>query len=169
VANQPTSLEGRLDSDACIKGARFVRFCDAFNLPLVTLVDTPGFVRGEKQGHGRVMRDAAKLVYSYCEATVPKLTVVTHRAKAEGFETMCSRHIGADFSFAWPSAEIAELGAMKTSKTEDSTSPYPAAAAGHLDDIIEPVITRPRLVAALEACISKRENRPPKKHGNIPL
>jgi propionyl-CoA carboxylase beta chain len=169
VANQPKSLEGRLDPDASAKGARFIRLCDAFNLPLVTLVDTPGFVLGKKEGHGRVMREAAKLVYAYCEATVPKLTVITRRAQAEGFEVMCSKRMGTDFNLAWPSAEIEVSVTAETSNAEDSRSPYSAAVAGHLDDVIEPSATRPRLVAALGACISKRENRPPKKHGNIPL
>ncbi len=168
VANQPARLEGRLDADACAKGARFVRFCDAFNVPLVTLVDTPGFGVVEAQAAGQTLREAAKLMYAYCEATVPKLTVVTGRAWGEGFELMCSKHIGADFNFAWPGAEIrraANVGAAGG----PASDVYQAARAGHLDDVIEPVTTRPRLVAALEACVSKRENRPPKKHGNIPL
>jgi propionyl-CoA carboxylase beta chain len=169
VANQPTHLGGQLDSDASIKGARFVRFCDAFNLPLITFVDTPGFLRGEEQGHGRLVREAAKLMYAYCEATVPKLTVITHCAFGEGFEVMGSKHIHADFNFAWPSAEIGTGGVRSALDRQDSSSPYDAALTGHLDDVIEPVTTRPRLVAALEACASKRENRPPKKHGNIPL
>ena len=169
VANQAAHLEGRLDLDASVKGARFVRFCDAFNLPLVTFVDTPGFVPGEHQGHGRMVREAAKLMYAYCEATVPKLTVITHRAFAEGFEIMSSKHTRADFNFAWPSAQIGPGTPERALDHRDSASPYDAAAAGHLDDIIEPVTTRPRLVAALEACASKRESRPPKKHGNIPL
>jgi acetyl-CoA carboxylase carboxyltransferase component len=169
VANQPTIQDGRLDPDALIKGARFVRFCDAFNLPLITLVDTPGFVVGGKEGHARVMREAAKLIYAYCEATVPKLAIVTHQARAEGFEIMCSKQIGADFNFAWPAAVIGVPSSARNSKSENSKSPYEAAADGLLDDIIEPATTRPRLVAALEACVSKREERPPKKHGNIPL
>jgi propionyl-CoA carboxylase beta chain len=146
-----------------------VRFCDAFNLPLLTLVDTPGFLLGEEQGHGRTVREAAKLMYAYCEATVPKLTLITHRAFAEGFEVMGSKHIRADFNFAWPSAEIGTTAAEGALDHQESASPCDAALAGHLDDVIEPVTTRPRLVAALEACASKRETRPPKKHGNIPL
>jgi acetyl-CoA carboxylase carboxyltransferase component len=169
VANQPLELDGRLDLDASAKGARFVRFCDAFNLPLVTFVDTPGFLPGLEQGHGRTVREAAKLMYAYCEATVPKLTVVTGRAFAEGFEVMCSKHIGADFNFAWPAAEIGAQATKGAPDGGEGSSPYEAAAAGHLDDIIEPAATRPRLVAALEACLSKRESRPAKKHGNIPL
>jgi acetyl-CoA carboxylase carboxyltransferase component len=169
VANQPTYLEGRLDQDAAAKGARFIRFCDAFNLPVVTFVDTPGFLPGEEQGHGRIVREAAKLMYAYCEATVPKIAVVTRRAYAEGFEVMCSKHIGADFNFAWPSAEIAAVAPSGSLDRQDFASPYDAALGGHLDDVIEPAATRPRLIDALEACASKRESRPPKKHGNIPL
>jgi propionyl-CoA/long-chain acyl-CoA carboxylase carboxyl transferase subunit len=169
VGNQPTHLDGRLDQDGAAKGARFVRFCDAFNLPLVTFVDTPGFLSGEGSGHGRTLREAAKLMYAFCEATVPKLTVVTHRAYGEGFEVMCSKQIGADFNFAWPSAEIAAVAPDSALDRQDITSPYEAAVSGHLDDIIEPVETRPRLIAALEACASKRDSRPAKKHGNIPL
>jgi acetyl-CoA carboxylase carboxyltransferase component len=168
VANQAIELDGRLDLDASAKGARFVRFCDAFSLPVVTFVDTPGFVSGEEQGQGRMLREAAKLMYAFAEATVPKLSVVIGRAFAEGFEIMCSKHIKADFCFAWPTARIsaAPAGAAADAGCD---SPYEAAQAGHLDDIIEPVTTRPRLVAALEACASKRESRPAKKHGNIPL
>jgi acetyl-CoA carboxylase carboxyltransferase component len=169
VGNQPGHLGGRLDQDAAAKGSRFVRFCDAFNLPVVTFVDTPGFLPAEEQGHGRIVREAAKLMYAYCEATVPKVTIVTHRAYAEGFEVMCSKHTGADFNFAWPSAEIASKAPGGALDRQDSVSPYEAALKGHLDDVIEPVATRSRLVDALEACASKRESRPPKKHGNIPL
>jgi acetyl-CoA carboxylase carboxyltransferase component len=169
VANQPAHLGGRLDADACAKGARFVRLCDAFNLPLLTFVDTPGFVGGDEQGRGRIVREAAKLMYAFCEATVPKLTVVTHRALAEGYEVMCPKQVQADFNFAWPAARIGGAESPGAEKGEAAGSPYDAAAAGCLDDVIEPVTTRPRLVAALEACASKRESRPPKKHGNIPL
>jgi len=168
MANQPAHLGGRLDADASAKGARFVRLCDAFNLPLLTFVDTPGFVTGDEQGQGRIVREAAKLMYACCEATVPKLTVVTHRALAEGYEVMCSKHVRADFNFAWPAAWIG-AGGTGAGSGGASDSPYEAAAAGLLDDVIEPATTRPRLVAALEACASKRESRPPKKHGNIPL
>jgi propionyl-CoA carboxylase beta chain len=164
LANQAAELDGRLDQDASAKGARFVRFCDSFNLPLVTFVDTPGFVSGDGQD-GRMLREAAKLMYAFSEATVPKLSVIIGRAFAEGFEVMCSKHIKADFCFAWPAAHI---GAASSGDAE-SDSAYAAAQAGHLDDIIEPATTRPRLVAALEACASKRESRPAKKHGNIPL
>jgi acetyl-CoA/propionyl-CoA carboxylase carboxyl transferase subunit len=169
VANQPGHAEGRLDADAAVKGARFVRFCDAFNLPVVTFVDTPGFLSTDLQGQSRMVREATKLLYAYCEATVPKVTVITHRAYAEGFEVMGSKHTGADFNFAWPSAEIATAVPSGSLDREDSASPYEAAVAGHLDDVIEPTTTRPRVIDALEACASKREARPPKKHGNIPL
>jgi len=146
-----------------------VRFCDAFNLPLVTFVDTPGFVAGKDQEHGGVVRAAAKLMYAYCEATVPKLTVVTRRVFGEGYEVMGSKETGADFNFAWPAAGIGRELPAGALDRQDSASPYVAAVGGHLDDVIEPLETRPRLIAALEACASKREGRPPKKHGNIPL
>jgi acetyl-CoA carboxylase carboxyltransferase component len=169
VGNQPTQLDGRIDSNAATKGARFVRFCDAFNLPVVTFVDTPGFEVGKEQEHGGVIRSAAKLMYAYCEATVPKLSVVTRRAFGEGFEVMSSKHVRADFNFAWPGAGIGTQTPAGALDRQDSASPFQAALAGHLDDVIEPVETRPRLIRALEACASKREGRPPKKHGNIPL
>jgi len=169
VGNQPAHLDGRLDQDAAAKGARFVRLCDAFNLPVVALVDCPGCVSAEESGDGRLVREAAKLMYAFCEATVPKLTVIIRRAYAEGFELMGSRHTGTDFTFAWPSAEISPAAPNGALDRKDSASPYNAALAGHLDDIVEPAETRPRLIAALEACASKREDRLPKKHGNIPL
>ncbi len=169
VGNQPDKLGGMLDLDATAKGARFVRFCDSFNIPVVTLVDSPGFVPGSAQEHAGAIRGAAKLLYAFCEATVPKITLVTRKAYGEAFEIMCSKHIRADFNFAWPAAEIAAIGPAGTLDRQDFGSPYDAAVAGHLDDVIEPVETRPRLIAALEACASKREGRPPKKHGNIPL
>ena len=165
VANQATEAEGRLEPDAAAKSARFVRLCDAFNVPVVAFVDTPGFVNGEGQAHGRMLREGAKLMYAFAEATVPKLSVITGRALAEGYEVMCSKHLGADLCFAWPAATIA---ASSSGQAELSTA-YAAAQAGHLDDVIEPATTRPRLIAALEACASKRESRPAKKHGNIPL
>ena len=169
LGNQPACLDGRLDRAASAKGARFVRLCDAFNLPLVIFVDTPGYVAGKAQEQRGVIRSAAQLLYAFCEATVPKLTVVTHRAYAEGFEVMCSKHIRADFYFAWPMAEMAARVPSGTLDRQDDASPYQAAQRGHLDDVIEPGETRFRLIAALEACASKREGRPPKKHGNIPL
>jgi propionyl-CoA carboxylase beta chain len=169
VGNQPAHLAGMIDVDAAAKGARFVRFCDAFNLPLVTFVDTPGFAGGKEQEHDGIIRGAAQLMYAYCEATVPKLTVVTHKAFGEAFEVMGSKHTRTDFNFAWPSAGIGTKAPDGALDRQDSVSPYDAALHGHLDDVIEPVETRPRLIAALEACASKREGRPPKKHGNIPL
>jgi propionyl-CoA carboxylase beta chain len=169
VGNQPLHLDGSLNTNAFIKGARFVRFCDSFNLPLVIFVDTPGVVPARAPEQAGVIREAGKLMYAFCEATVPKLAVIVHRAYSEGFEVMCSKHTRADFNFAWPSAEIAAVGPNGALDRQDFASPFDAALSGHLDDIIEPVETRPRLIAALEACASKREGRPPKKHGNIPL
>jgi propionyl-CoA carboxylase beta chain len=169
VANQPAQLEGRLDIDAATKAARFVRTCDAFNVPLLTLVDTPGFVPGKAQARAGLLRHATKLLYSYCEATVPKLTVVVGRAYGEAYEVMCSKNIRADFNLAWPSAEIAASAPGSPVRRWEAHSPFTAAKRGYLDDVIEPRDTRPRLIAALEACASKREGRPPKKHGNIPL
>jgi len=166
VGNQPACLDGRLDKDSCVKAARFIRFCDAFNLPVVTFVDVPGFVPGAAQEHGGIIRDAAKLLYAYCEASVPKLTLITHKALGEAYEVMGSKGVRADFNFAWPAAEI--RGAQPC-EAGDPPSPYIAARLGLLDDVIEPAETRQRLISALEACASKREGRPPKKHGNIPL
>ena len=169
VANQPAEQEGRVDIDAAAKGARFVRTCDAFNIPVVTFVDTPGFVPGKAQERGGLLREATKLLYAYCEASVPKLTVVTGRAYGEAYEVMASKHIRADFNLAWPSAEIAASALGGAVRRWEAHSPVTAAKRGYLDDVIEPGETRPRLVSALEACASKREGRPPKKHGNIPL
>lgn len=169
VANQPLELAGRLDMDAAAKGARFVRTCDAFNVPLLTFVDTPGFMPGKAQERAGLLRDATKLLYAYCEASVPKLTVVIGKAYGEAYEVMASKHIRADFNLAWPSAEIATSAAESAVRGWEAHSPITAAKRGYLDDVIEPADTRPRLVAALEACASKREGRPPKKHGNIPL
>lgn len=168
VANQAACLEGRLDAQAALKGARFVRFCDAFNIPLVTLVDTPGLAEGEEEAGG-LLRGAAKLMYAYCEATVPKVTVVLHRAYGTAYEVMCPKHIRADFNLAWPSAQIAAAPAEGLLDRRESASPYEAASRGYLDDIIEPAETRLRINAALEACASKREGRPPKKHGSVLL
>jgi acetyl-CoA carboxylase carboxyltransferase component len=168
VANQPTELDGRLDMDAAAKGARFVRLCDAFNLPLVTFVDTPGCVSGSEGARGRVLRASAQLMYAFAEATVPKLGLIVGRALGEGFEIMSPKGLGADFYCAWPSA-VMGAAAPGAAAEVDPQALYAAARAGHLDDIIEPVTSRPRLVAALEACVHKRESRPAKKHGNIPL
>ena len=193
VGNQPAHRAGTLDIEASIKGARFVRFCDSFNIPLLTFVDVPGFMPGTAQEHGGIIRHGAKLLYAFCEATVPKLTVITRKAYGGAYDVMCSKHIRADFNFAWPSAEIAVMGPegavniifrKEIDDAEDPAarkrelvgeyrekfaSPYIAAQRGYIDDIIEPKETRPRLISALDACASKREGRPPKKHGNIPL
>ena len=193
VGQQPAVLAGTLDIDASTKGGRFVRFCDAFNIPLITFVDVPGFLPGTDQEYGGIIRNGSKLLYAFCEATVPKLTVITRKAYGGAYDVMCSKHIRADFNFAWPSAEIAVMGSDgavniifrkeieaaedKEAKREELTSdyrkkfasPYIAAQRGYVDDVIEPKETRPRLISALEACAHKREGRPPKKHGNIPL
>jgi propionyl-CoA carboxylase beta chain len=193
VANNPAYLAGCLDIDASIKGARFVRFCDSFNIPLVVLEDVPGFMPGTAQEYGGIIRNGAKLLYAFCEATVPKLTVILRKAYGGAYDVMCSKHIRADFNFAWPSAEIAVMGPegavniifkkdiekaddpvarkkeLVAEYREKFASPYIAARRGYIDDVIEPMETRPRLISALEACANKREGRPAKKHGNIPL
>jgi len=193
VANQPAILAGVLDINASVKGARFVRFCDAFNIPLVTFEDVPGFLPGVSQEHGGIIRHGAKLLFAYCEATVPKLTVITRKAYGGAYDVMSSKHIRGDFNVAWPTAEIAVMGPkgaveilfrreIDESKdsartmdervaeyTEKFANPYVAASRGYLDDIIDPRETRPRLIDALEALVSKRDKNPPKKHGNIPL
>jgi propionyl-CoA carboxylase beta chain len=174
VANEPASNGGALDNDASIKGGRFVRFCDAFNIPLVVLEDVPGFTAESAQEHGGLIRNGAKLLYAFCEATVPKITVITRKASAEAYDVMCSKHARADLNFAWPSAEIAVTGPVVAGSEGAAAGgpaalPLDAAARGYIDDIIEPRDTRARLISALELCSSKREGRPPKKHGNIPL
>jgi propionyl-CoA carboxylase beta chain len=190
VANEPASDAGALDNDASIKGARFVRFCDAFNVPLIVLEDVPGFTPTTAQEHGGLIRNGAKLLYAFCEATVPKITVITRKAGAEAYDVMCSKHARADLNFAWPTAQIALSGRADAGGSEPGAAanagaatgneagtdkgtaallPLDAAARGHIDDIIEPRETRTRLISALELCSSKREGRPPKKHGNIPL
>ena len=193
VAQQPMHLAGVLDINASIKAARFVRFCDAFNIPLVTLVDVPGFLPGTAQEHGGIIRNGAKLLYAYAEATVPKLTVITRKAYGGAYDVMSSKHIRGDFNVAWPTAEIAVMGPegavnilykdeLATAADPDArraelvkdyveryANPYAAAARGYLDDIIEPHETRPRLIAALRALAGKRDTNPKKKHGNIPL
>jgi propionyl-CoA carboxylase beta chain len=193
VANQPSHLAGCLDIDASWKGGRFVRFCDAFNVPLVTLVDVPGFLPGIQQEYGGIIRNGAKLLYAFCEATVPKITVVTRKAYGGAYDVMSSKHIRADINLAWPSTEIAVMGAQgainilyrkelaeapdRMAKraelikqyNERFCSPYLAAARGYIDDVIEPQETRLRVIEALEACEMKREPRPSKKHGNMPL
>ena len=193
VANQPLAKAGTLDIDASIKGARFVRFCDAFNIPLVTFVDVPGFLPGIEQEYGGIIRHGAKLLYAYCEATVPKLTVITRKAYGGAYDVMASKHIRADFNFAWPTAEIAVMGVdaavkiifrKELAETNDPVvrqselaadyqerfaNPYIAAERGYIDQVIEPRETRPTLIKALGLAASKRQASPPRKHGNIPL
>jgi len=193
VANQPAVIAGVLDIDASVKGARFVRFCDAFNIPIVTFEDVPGFLPGVMQEHNGIIRHGAKLLYAFCEATVPKLTVITRKAYGGAYDVMSSKHIRGDYNVAWPTAEIAVMGpkgaveilfrkeieasndadAATESKTQEYREkfahPYIAAGRGYLDDIIDPRDTRPRLIDALESLKTKRDKNPPKKHGNIPL
>ena len=193
VANQPAVLAGVLDIAASVKGARFIRFCDAFNIPLVTFEDVPGFLPGMEQEHGGIIKHGAKLLYAYCEATVPKLTVVTRKAYGGAYDVMSSKHVGGDFNIAWPTAEIAVMGPkgaaeilfrrdiaaakdpeeklseLERDYREKFAHPYHAAARGYLDDVIDPRQTRPRLISALQTLLSKRDTAPPKKHGNIPL
>jgi propionyl-CoA carboxylase beta chain len=193
VANQPSVLAGVLDINASTKAARFIRFCDAFNIPVVTLVDVPGFLPGVAQEHNGIIRHGAKLLYAYCEATVPKLTVITRKAYGGAYDVMSSKHIRGDFNVAWPTAEIAVMGpkgaveilfrkeiaesddpqAMTDAKIseyrEKFAHPYVAAGRGYIDDIIDPRDTRPRLIEALDTLRTKRDRNPPKKHGNIPL
>jgi propionyl-CoA carboxylase beta chain len=193
VGNQPQVLAGVLDIDSSVKGARFVRFCDAFNIPIVTFEDVPGFLPGTRQEWGGIIRHGAKLLYAYCEATVPKLTVVVRKAYGGAYDVMSSKHIRGDYNVAWPSAEMAVMGAegavnilhrdeiaraddpAKERKrrvdeyNEKFASPWVAAELGYLDDVIEPQETRPRLIAALEMLRNKRQSLPYKKHGNPPL
>ncbi len=193
VAQQPAVLAGALDIDASVKGARFVRTCDCFNVPLVTLVDVPGFLPGVGQEHGGIIRHGAKLLYAYCEATVPKLTVITRKAYGGAYDVMSSKHVRGDMNFAWPTAEIAVMGAegavniifkdaiakaadkaterrrLVAAYEEGFANPYVAAARGYVDDVIRPSETRPRLIRALEVLADKRDTNPRKKHGNIPL
>ena len=184
VANQPSNLAGVLDIAASQKGARFIRFCDAFNVPLVTFEDVPGFLPGVAQEHGGIIKHGAKLLYAYCEATVPKLTVITRKAYGGAYDVMNSKHVRGDYNDAWPTAEIAVMGPKgaveilyKDEATEEKANeyrekfahPYQAAARGYLDDIIDPRDTRPRLIDALTTLATKRDRNPSKKHGNIPL
>jgi propionyl-CoA carboxylase beta chain len=187
VANQPGALAGVLDIDASTKAARFVRTCDAFNVPLITLVDVPGFLPGTAQEWGGIIRHGAKLLYAYAEATVPKLTVITRKAYGGAYDVMSSKHIRADFNFAWPTAEVAVMGPegavniiyrdrspeeraeLIADYKERFANPYTAAERGYVDDVIEPRRTRPVLIDALETALTKREPRPQRKHGNIPL
>jgi propionyl-CoA carboxylase beta chain len=193
IANQPMVLAGVLDIDASEKAARFVRFCDSFNLPILTLVDVPGFMPGTGQEHAGIIRSGAKLLFAYCEATVPKLTVVTRKAYGGAYDVMSSKHIRGDLNLAWPTAEIAVMGPdgavniifrKELAKAKDPVkkkaelveeyrtqfaNPYVAAERGYIDDVIEPQDTRPRLINALEMLTNKRDENPAKKHGNIPL
>ncbi|VBB09638.1 carboxyl transferase [Lucifera butyrica] len=185
VASQPQIMAGCLDINASDKAARFIRFCDAFNIPLITLVDVPGFLPGTTQEYGGIIRHGAKMLYAYSEATVPKITVIIRKAYGGAYIAMCSQHLGADQVMAWPSAEIAVMGPAgaaniifrgdpdvqaKTAKyIEEFATPYKAAERGFVDMVIEPKETRPRIIAALNMLATKRENRPAKKHGNIPL
>jgi acetyl-CoA carboxylase carboxyltransferase component len=193
VGNQPGSLAGVLDIDAASKAARFVRTCDAFNIPLVTFVDVPGFLPGTAQEWGGIIRHGAKLLYAYCEATVPKLAVITRKAYGGAYDVMSSKHVRADFNVAWPTAEVAVMGPegavnivfrreldeaddpearraeLIADYRERFANPYVAAERGYVDDVIEPRRTRPVLIDALRTAITKREPRPARKHGNIPL
>ena len=193
IANQPAVLTGVLDINSSDKAARFVRFCDSFNIPILTFVDVPGFLPGTGQEHGGIIRHGAKLLFAYCEATVPKLTVVTRKAYGGAYDVMSSKHIRGDVNLAWPTAEIAVMGPegavniifrKELAQSEDVekrraelvaeyrekfANPYIAASRGFIDDVIEPRETRPRLVNALEMIANKRDINPAKKHGNIPL
>jgi propionyl-CoA carboxylase beta chain len=193
VANQPAFLAGTLDIDTSVKAARFVRFCDAFNIPLVTFEDVPGFMPGTQQEFGGIIRHGAKLLYAYAEATVPKVTVITRKAYGGAYCVMASKHIRTDVNFAWPTAEIAVMGpegavnilykreieaagdpdALRAERVtefrEKFANPYVAASRGFVDAVIRPRETRPRLIAALASLETKRDRNPPKKHGNIPL
>lgn len=193
VANQPAQLAGVLDIDASRKAGRFVRFCDSFNIPLITFVDVPGFLPGVDQEHNGIILNGAKLLWAYCEATVPKITIITRKAYGGAYDVMSSKHIRGDISYAWPSAEIAVMGPQgavniifrkQIAEAEDPeaererlveeyreqfANPYIAAGRGYVDDVIEPQQTRPRLIEALRMLENKRDKNPPKKHGNIPL
>ena len=193
VANQPAHLAGTLDIDASVKAARFVRFCDAFNIPLVTFEDVPGFLPGTRQEYGGIIRHGAKLLFAYAEATVPKVTVITRKAYGGAYCVMSSKHIRTDVNFAWPTAEIAVMGpegavnilykreietaadpaAQRAKRVEEFrekfANPYVAASRGFIDEVIRPRQTRAKLIAALARLETKRDKNPPKKHGNIPL
>jgi propionyl-CoA carboxylase beta chain len=193
VANQPAHLAGCLDIDASIKGARFVRFCDCFNLPLITFVDVPGFLPGTAQEYGGIIKHGAKLLYAFVEATVPKITIITRKAYGGAYDVMASKHVRADINFAYPTAEIAVMGpdgavnivyrdALANAKDpvaakaayvaeyrEKFANPYLAAELGYIDEIIHPRQTRRKIVEALRLLRNKRQENPPRKHGNIPL
>jgi propionyl-CoA carboxylase beta chain len=193
VANQPDFLAGTLDISASIKGARFVRFCDAFNIPLITFEDVPGFLPGTAQEFGGIIKHGAKLLYAFAEATVPKITVITRKAYGGAYCVMSSKHIRTDLNYAYPTAEIAVMGpegavnilyrnelrmatdpdrfrAEKVEEFRDKfASPYIAAQRGYIDEVIEPRITRRKLITGLRMLDNKRDTNPPRKHGNIPL
>ena len=193
VAQNPVFLAGVLDIDSSDKAARFVRFCDCFNIPIITFEDVPGFLPGVSQEHGGIIRHGAKLLYAYCEATVPKITVITRKAYGGAYDVMSSKHVRGDINYAWPQAEIAVMGSegavnvifrkeiaeaadpeakraqLVAEYREKFANPYIAAGRGYVDDVIEPRETRPRLIDAIEMLQSKRDSNPPKKHGNIPL
>ena len=193
VAQQPAVLAGVLDIASSTKAARFVRFCDCFSIPIITFEDVPGFLPGLAQEHGGIIRSGAKLLYAYCEATVPKITVITRKAYGGAYDVMNSKHVRGDMNFAWPTAEIAVMGPegavniifrKEIQEAEDPeatrarlvqeyrekfANPYVAAQRGYIDDVIEPRETRPKLISALEMLANKRDSNPPKKHGNIPL
>jgi propionyl-CoA carboxylase beta chain len=193
IANQPAFLAGVLDINASVKGARFVRFCDCFNIPLITFEDVPGFLPGINQEHFGIIRHGAKLLYAFAEATVPKITVITRKAYGGAYCVMASKHIRTDINFAYPSAEIAVMGAegavgvlyrkelIDTTNPEENrqklvndftkkfANPYIAAEHGFIDEIIKPSETRPKLIRAISLLQNKRDSNPPKKHGNIPL
>ena len=193
VANQPSCYAGALDINSSVKGGRFVRFCDAFNIPVITFVDVPGFLPGIEQEHGGIIRHGSKLLYAYCEATVPKITLIVRKAYGGAYDVMGSKHSGGDINYAWPTAEIAVMGPqgainiifrkeideakdpeqkrreLATEYRQKFANPYTAAQKGYIDEVIEPAETRPKLISALEMLATKREAKPPKKHANIPL
>jgi propionyl-CoA carboxylase beta chain len=194
VGNQPAVLAGTLDINASVKAARFVRFCDAFNIPLLTLVDVPGFLPGTDQEYNGIIRHGAKLLYAYCEATVPKVTIILRKAYGGAYDVMSSKHIRGDINFAYPTAEIAVMGAdgavnilykkemdkagdkaeekrkeLTEQYREKFANPYRAAELGYIDEVIAPDITRMRLIRSFEMLANKRQSNPPKKHSNLPL
>jgi propionyl-CoA carboxylase beta chain len=193
VGNQPNQLAGVLDIDSSEKAARFIRTCDAFNVPIITFCDVPGFLPGTTQEWGGIIRHGAKLLYAYAEATVPKITIITRKAYGGAYDVMGSKHLAADFNFAWPTAEVAVMGPegavniiyrrdIQSSPTPDTrrqklindykahfANPYVAAERGYIDDVIVPHETRPKVITALETLQNKRQPGPRRKHGNIPL
>ena len=193
VANQPAHYAGTLDINSSMKAGRFIRFCDCFNIPIITFVDVPGFLPGLDQEHGGIIRHGSKLLYAYCEATVPKITVILRKAYGGAYDVMGSKHSGADINYAWPTAEIAVMGPhgainiifrkeiaqsgdpeqkrleLVSEYREKFANPYVAAQKGYIDEVIQPAETRPKLISALESLSTKREPRPSRKHGNIPL